>query len=317
MRLLHTAAKDVYQNLALEDILLHGSNEDLLLLWQSKRAVVCGKHQNVCSEVNYGYCKINEIQVARRLSGGGTVFHDTGNLNFTFICSLKDGMEKAINFRRFLDPVIEVLQSLGIKADYSTRNDLLWQGKKISGNAQHLFQKEKKVLHHGTLLFDTDLKSLGKALHSDGNYESKAVKSVRSEVINLQEAAPEMNFDSFLHGISAGFEKMYGNAFSNPTDAEIDQAKNLAIEKYTTEKWVIGYSPKYKVNREFIYDNKSVLLSAAIENGVVNQISFQTQTNETILQNVSQSLTGQELDSKLADRFVDMIGDETLRYILF
>ena len=153
--LLHVSAEtDVYSHLAAEEYLLKNRQENILMLWQSHKAVVCGKHQNLCAEVNYGFCRENGIDTARRLSGGGTVFHDLGNLNFTFIHALDQGLEKAVQFRRFLDPVMQCLQTLDLDVTYSGRNDLLLNGLKISGNAEHVDQKNKRVLHHGTLLFD-------------------------------------------------------------------------------------------------------------------------------------------------------------------
>lgn len=163
-----------------------------LLFWQSESAVVCGKHQNLCAEINYAACQHLGIKAARRVSGGGTVYHDLGNLNFAYIQDLGTTLDKAVNYKRFLEPIRQALSTLGIESTYSQRDDLLYQGLKFSGNAQHIFQQQKRVLHHGTLLLNANIHNLGKALKTDGNYQDKAVKSNRSEVTNLGDHHPTL-----------------------------------------------------------------------------------------------------------------------------
>jgi lipoate-protein ligase A len=271
MRLIISKSKDVYFNLALEDVLLHGTNEDILMLWQSHSAVVCGKHQNICGEANYGYCKKNNINLARRLSGGGTVYHDEGNVNFTFIQSLKPHEELNINFRKFLDPVMEVLADLGVHAEYSGRNDLLLNGFKISGNAEHLDQKNRRVLHHGTLLFDSKLTTLGEALHSRGQYESKAVKSVRSAVCNIKPYTEIEDVTSFIDALASGFTTKHGYLPLELTSEEVASAQELQNNKYGTNPWVLGYSPAYKVEKELLLYNKSVKITMTVHKGIITE----------------------------------------------
>ena len=128
--------RDPYFNLATEEYLMKHSEEDIFLLWQSELCVVVGKHQNTYAEINYPFIREHNIKVARRLSGGGTVFHDRGNLNFTFIRNGEPG--KLVDFRRFVSPVIEMLQQLNVHAVMGGKNDILVDGKKISGNAEHV-----------------------------------------------------------------------------------------------------------------------------------------------------------------------------------
>ena len=154
MRLSVSRSLCPYFHLAAEAFFLQQTDENILLIWQSESAVVSGKHQNICAEINYKFCKENNILPARRLSGGGTVFHDMGNINFTFIKNIETEMDKAVNYKQFLEPIRKTLFSLGIETTYSYRDDLLLDGKKISGNAQHIFQQKKRDLHHGTLLYD-------------------------------------------------------------------------------------------------------------------------------------------------------------------
>lgn len=142
---------DPYFNLAAEEYFLKNFQEDFFMLWRSWPSVVVGKHQNALAEINHEFVRLHQIPVARRLSGGGTVFHDPGNVNFTFIRNVANISE--VNFKIFTIPVIEALKKLGVEAYTTGRNDLLIDGKKISGNAEHVHRN--RVLHHGTLLFDS------------------------------------------------------------------------------------------------------------------------------------------------------------------
>ncbi|MEY4710339.1 MAG: hypothetical protein RIS28_1471, partial [Bacteroidota bacterium] len=148
MRFIVSPSTDVYYNLAAEAHFLHQTPENICMLWRSENAVVCGKHQNICAEINYATCKQLQIAPARRVSGGGTVYHDLGNINFSFIQDLGTTLDKAVNYKRFLEPIREALLAMGITTSYSERDDLLYQGTKFSGNAQHIFQQKKRILHH-------------------------------------------------------------------------------------------------------------------------------------------------------------------------
>ncbi len=141
-----------YFCLAAEEYFLKNFDDDIFMLWQSDDTIVVGKHQNALGEINYRFVRKNNITVARRISGGGTVFHDSGNVNFSFIKNVKSSAE--ISFKQFTEPVVNTLAKLDIIATTSGRNDLLIEGKKISGNAEHIFKK--RVLHHGTLLYNSD-----------------------------------------------------------------------------------------------------------------------------------------------------------------
>lgn len=265
---------DVYFNLAAEEYMLHHFTDDVLMLWQSKSAVVCGKHQNLCAELNYGFCIENAIQPARRLTGGGTVYHDLGNINFTFIQNIPEGLEKAINFKRFLDPVKAALQSMGVNAEYSQRNDLLLNGKKISGNAEHVFQKQKRVLHHGTLLFDADLKSLKNALHADGIYTHNAVKSVRSEVTNIKTALPNMSTIEFLENLYQYWASQQHTNRYVFCEKDVEIVKKLQKDKFSAESWIVHYSPRYDVIKKLRQNNQEIELLLRISDGIIEDISL-------------------------------------------
>lgn len=276
--LIRSLSNDVYFNLAIEDYLLHQSDANFLFLWQSEKAVVSGKHQNILGEINYEFCKNNKIQIARRLSGGGTVFQDAGNLNFCFIQNLKNDLSKAINYPHFLDPIKKALLQQGIETTYSTRHDLLFQEKKISGNAQHIDQKLKRVLHHGTLLLQSDLQNLGRALKPAGDYQSIAVKSVRSSVTNILSEANQI--PNFIEKLKLYFLQQEGYQDYILTPTELSQIEDLKKIKYQTEKWIFNYSRKYAVRKHL---NEHSTLSFEVENGQIHNVKISLAGAETAM----------------------------------
>ncbi|MEN8117927.1 MAG: lipoate--protein ligase [Bacteroidota bacterium] len=255
--------------LAAEEYLLKNFDEDIFMLWQSEDTVVVGKHQNALAEINYLFARENNITVARRISGGGTVFHDSGNVNFTFIKNVKSTAE--ISFKKFTQPVVEALAKLGIEATSSGRNDLLVEGLKISGNAEHIFKN--RVLHHGTLLFNSNLENLGQAIKVvPGKYESKAVQSNRSPVANisafLKKELSIKYFIGFL--INVQLEKEGNSVYEiSETDSEIIQS--LVEEKFKTWGWNFGYSPKYSFKNEVEIDGKKLSVELWVKKGIVEE----------------------------------------------
>ena len=173
-----------YYNMALESMLVNEDLEDdYFFFYVNAPSVIIGKNQNTLAEINPSFIKENNIHVARRLTGGGAVYHDKGNLNYSFIVR---GSTESIDFRKYTQPVIDALTKLGIKCELSGRNDILIEGRKISGNAQLV--KKDRVLHHGTLMVDVDINNMLEALNvSELKIESKAIKSVRSRVANISE----------------------------------------------------------------------------------------------------------------------------------
>jgi len=239
------------------------------MLWQSDKTVVLGKHQSALAEINYPFVRENNITVARRISGGGTVYHDMGNVNFAFIKNVKSPAE--ISFKQFTAPVVEALAKLGFDATTSGRNDLLIKGLKISGNAEHVFKN--RVLHHGTLLFNSDLENLGQAIKVvPGKYESKAVQSNRSKVANISSFLKrEMNIDDFIEFlISVQLEKE-GNRNYGLTKLDIETIQRLAIEKFETWDWCFGYSPKYSFKNEVEIDSKKLSVQLYVKKGIIQE----------------------------------------------
>ena len=191
MKFLRLNTTDPYYNLAVEEYLFRHATEDVFMLWQNEPCVVIGKNQNAYAEINMDVARRDGIAVVRRITGGGAVYHDDGNVNYTFIAASGNA---SLDFSRFCAPIIDALCEVGVTAALSGRNDLTVDGKKISGNAQH--SANGKTLHHGTLLFDSDLEKLSSVLHVDEEkLRAKSIRSVRSRVINLKTLLPQLQAD--------------------------------------------------------------------------------------------------------------------------
>jgi lipoate-protein ligase A len=241
---MHTNTGDPYLNLAAEEFLLKQATEDYFLIWQSNPVVVVGKHQNTLAEVNYRYVRNHNISIARRLTGGGTVYHDQGNLNFSFIRNGKPG--KLVDFSYFIKPVIGFLKTFGIEANQGPKNEILVMDKKISGNAEHVFKN--RTLHHGTLLFNADLDNLNDAIRpGPGIYSDKAVRSNRSSVVNLAEYLnPGLGIKDFQYALMDYMIRNYDGKLFEPDENQRTAIRQLAADKYETWEWIYGWSPDYE-----------------------------------------------------------------------
>jgi lipoate-protein ligase A len=235
-------------NLALEEYLLRHAPlaEPVLLLYLNEPAVIVGRNQNTAEEIDPDYVAAQGIHVVRRLSGGGAVYHDLGNLNFSFITPDKKYL---LDFKRFTEPVIRVLSQLGVAAEFRGKSDIFAAGKKISGNAQ--YSTAGRMFSHGTLLFDSDLEVLLKALNPrQVRIESRAVQSVRSQVVNIRELLAEpMTMAEFKGAMLAGlFDGRPAPTYAlSPGDwAKVEQ---IAAERYRLWDWNYGRSPKFSVQK--------------------------------------------------------------------
>ncbi|MCO6495372.1 MAG: lipoate--protein ligase family protein [Bacteroidetes bacterium] len=245
-----------YFNLAAEEFLLNQITTGFIMLWQNDNTVVVGKHQNALAEINFKHVYENNIKVVRRISGGGTVFHDKGNLNFSIALPIENE-NKIVNFIRFISPVISYLNSLGIKAEPSGRNDIIVGDLKISGNAEHHFRKEKLILHHGTLLFDSDIENLGNAIKAIPNrYSDMSVQSIRSKVTNIRKLMQfDMDINKFSEGLAQHLIQHFGVRETRGFSCdETDQIEALAVTKYETDEWNYGYSPSYTFRNSFEFN---------------------------------------------------------------
>ncbi|HEY3370115.1 MAG TPA: lipoate--protein ligase [Prolixibacteraceae bacterium] len=269
---IHLTGTDPYFNLAAEEYFLKNFQEDFFMLWRSQPTVVVGKHQNALSEINHEFVRSHQIPVARRLSGGGTVFHDLGNLNFTFIRNVEKIQE--VNFKIFTFPIMEALKTMGIDVYTTGRNDLQIEGKKISGNAEHVHRN--RVLHHGTLLYNSQLDTLKGALKVDlSKYEDKAVQSNRSEVTNIAPylKAP-MRVEDFGNLLFSEISRQMLNAqIYIPTEADLVAIQKLRDEKYNTWDWIYGYSPRYRFTNTLETQKGAIHLSVLVEKGLMVEVA--------------------------------------------
>jgi len=263
---------DPYFNLAVDEYLLKQRNENFLVISVNDSSVVTGKHQVAHREINTKYAFEHSIPLIRRISGGGTVYHDTGNLNFSFVLNSSEG--KQIDFRKYTLPVITFLDSLGITAQLEGRNDLKANGLKISGNAEHVFRN--RVLHHGTLLFRADLDILRNVLRRDTSaYTTRAVISNPSPVGNLSDMIKHAGFD----GIKNFRSEMRGWFLKNQpqiqnfdlTEKETEAIRSLALSKYRSWEWNYAYGPEYMFVNKFTAFGKESFCMLKVNDGIITE----------------------------------------------
>lgn len=249
------------------------SEDELFILWINEPAIIIGKHQNAVQEINKEYTDANGIHVVRRLSGGGAVYHDLNNLNYTIISNKSE--EGAFDFKTFSQPVIETLADLGVKAEFTGRNDLEIDGKKFCGNAQAYYKG--RMMHHGCLLFDVDMTVLGNALKvSKDKIESKGVKSVRARVTNILSELPEKitvnDFaDKILDKMKEHYPDMTEYVLSENELAKIQQSYE---EQFSTWDWTYGKSPEYTVERSVRYPAGKITSYIQAENSIITGLKI-------------------------------------------
>lgn len=268
---LQTGSTDPAYNLAFEEyVLLNRTDADYLILWQNDNTVVVGHNQNAAAEINRAFVEEHGIHVVRRTTGGGTVYHDMGNLNYSFITDESAG---ALRLERFTEPVVSALSALGLNAEASGRNDILVEGRKVSGTAQRIVKG--RILHHGTLLFDSNPEMVAGALNVDPEkFRSKGRKSVQSRIGNIRAF---LKTDMSLNEFWAYLKQTLGK-----TDVEEDAlspeelacVQKLKTEKYDTWEWTYGRSPAYNYTARRRWTGGLVEVYAEIEGGTVQSISI-------------------------------------------
>lgn len=261
-------------NLAVEEYALNylDPSQDYAILWQNEPAVIVGRNQNTIAEVNAPYIKEHGIHVVRRLSGGGAVYHDFGNLNFTFIVDAQKSVVS--NFAYFTKPVIDALAHLGVKAEFSGRNDITINGQKFSGNAQ--YWSKNRLLHHGTILFNSDLSVVQDALNVKADkIQSKGVKSVRSRVTNILPHLPQpITIEEFKETlwrflIPDGASKEYVL-----TEEDWSIINDLKDRRYSLWDWNYGASPESEIEKEGRYAGGKIELKFNVVEGVIQDMNI-------------------------------------------
>lgn len=261
---------DPFFNLALEEYLLKHLDlgDDVFYLWRNDPCVVIGRNQNPFNEIDLRYARQNDIPVLRRISGGGAVYHDLGNINFTFITTKLS--ERLNNYEHFLTPIIGILDKLELPVRFVAPTHLYLGDTKISGNAQSYHKN--KMMHHGTLLYDVDMTHLTHILKSKARYATKAVDSTRAKTTNIKRALPiATDIDEFMEFLlHTMFVEDYQTHVYDLTDDDLVRIYNLAETKYDTWEWTFGESPEFTVR--FIWDNQNH--SILVTNGFIKHASL-------------------------------------------
>lgn len=265
---------DPYFNLAMEEYVLRNFEEDIFMLWENPESLVVGKHQNPLVEIRPACLLQNSLPVIRRISGGGTVFHGKGNINFTFICNSAHGEDK-VNFPKYLSPIINFLKTKGVDAEITGKNSLSVAGLKISGNAAHVFKN--RSIHHGTLLFDAGLDRLDACLANENDhYHSRAVASVRASVTNIQAAlakkTTQNQFEMELKNFVLTHFGFQGQLMLSPK--HMADITDLAHTKYRSDEWTYGYSPDYSLLKTIATPLFSGEVSLQVKKGLIEKVTI-------------------------------------------
>ena len=302
MLYLESPTRDPYFNLALEEYLFEelGRSRPCFMLWQNDNTIVVGKYQNTAEEINQAFVDAHHIRVARRLSGGGAVYHDKGNLNFTFV--VDQGSNPAFNFKIFVQPVVEALARFGVHAEFTGRNDLTIDGMKFSGNAQ--YARHGRLLHHGCIMLDSNLTSVADALRvKEAKFDSKAVKSVRSRVTTINAHAPSpismADFKGALRACAMASGELEPYAL---TEADVLAVQKLRDEKYATWAWNYGFSPPYDMVRARKFPAGLVTAHLSAEGGKIKAVRLYGDFfGSGELGELESAMAGLPLDGRLAE----------------
>lgn len=297
-------------NLAIEEYILKNMDiekDDFLLFYINQPSIIIGKNQNTIEEINTDYVEDNNIIVVRRLSGGGAVYHDLNNLNFSFLT--KDDGNSFHNYKKFTQPVVDALAKLGVNAELSGRNDILAEGKKVSGNAQ--YATRGRMFSHGTLMFKTDVDAVVASLKvKKDKIESKGIKSVRSRVGNISDFLKEpMTVEEFrmeiLKSIFGGEENIQ---YYELSEQDWENIYALSKERYQKWEWNYGKSPRFNTHKEKRFPSGSIDIRLEVNKGIIEEITiFGDFFGVGEVAEIEERLTGTRYDRKaIAESLADI-----------
>ena len=308
MLIINSPSNNAFFNIASEEYLLNKyPTEDIFLLYVNAPSIIVGKFQNTLAEINLDYVKEKNINVVRRMSGGGTVYHDLGNLNFSFHTLL--GTQDFMDFSTFTEPVISLLNKMNVPAKLEGRNDILVDGKKFSGNAK--LARKGKMIQHGTILFNSEMSVLGEALKVNPlKFIDKAVKSNRARVTNLIDYFhDEMTTDNLKERLIEEIKSKNPNAeIYQLTNEDFEGIEKLVTEKYDTWDWNFGFSPQYNFQKAIKIPAGFIEIHLDVANGLIEKAKifgdfFASQPIEA----VEELLIGQKHDIENIEKLLSTI----------
>lgn len=280
---------DPWNNLALEEFLLGrvSPNQVILYLWQNQNTVVLGRNQNAWKECDFKLLESEGGKLSRRLSGGGAVFHDLGNLNYTFIME-----RKYYNLEIQMQVILDALDKLRIKGEYTGRNDLTFQGKKFSGNA--FYFRTNTAYHHGTLLINTDLSKLVRYLRvSEDKIRSKGIDSVRSRVINLSDIQKGLSLEDVVDSLKESFHSIYGGESTELQSEMYTSHLTELYDKYASWQWRLGESPNFDISFKKRFSWGDAELGFVLKNGIiVSTVLYSDAMDSSLIQEIALKLNG-------------------------
>jgi lipoate---protein ligase len=281
---------DPYFNIAAEEYVLKEYEQDAFMLWRNEPCVVIGKHQNAAAEANARFLYEHKIPLIRRISGGGTVYHDPGNLNYSFV--VYGEKDKLVDYQKYTAPILEFLRENGVNARFEEKNSLFVDNWKFSGNSAHVYKN--KIIHHGTLLFNSELVHLRGALRpGTGHYNDRAVQSNPASVANLKEFFPETyTISDFMSGLMEYIEVNFDADTHYFDDKDEEKITDLAEKKYSTWEWNYGYSPDYSFINNFELNNRKVKIDLSVKKGLIEEIAISLNDKKNEFSFIEKELKG-------------------------
>lgn len=313
MEFLLNDSHDPAYNLALEELLASEYEREFLMLWRNGPSVIVGRNQNTLAEIDADAVRELGVQVVRRTTGGGAVYHDLGNFNYTI--ARFGRFTRQESFAESASVIVAALKRMGIAAEFSGRNDILVDGRKVSGSARRVFAD--RTLFHGTMLFDVDLSILGRVLHPDAEkIRAKGVKSVRSRVMNLRELFPAWSIEEFREKfVSALLAEAGVKRPSAVPPGFAERAERLAAERYRTREWNYGSPYPYDFRNKARFAGGTVEVALRIEKNVISEVRFHGDFfGDAPAEELAEKLVGCEFASAaVRERLADVEVDDYLR----